>query len=409
MNGNLKRYILEGWDKTIRTITEDEAKKSKEGKLFLPYPYTVPCEENTFQCMFYWDTYFANRGLLLSGRSEIVANNLRNFIYLIDTYGFIPNGSRKTFLNRSQPPFFGLMLRDYYNFTKDEALLSEGLRALKKELMFWDSRRKSPNGLNHYSCDDTPNVYIRAMEIYEARTGIIRGGDREYLGKNVFAEAESGWDFNGRFDGRCYEYNAVDLNSLLYFDEVFLSEHLQDEERQIYADKAAVRKEKMIALMRGEDGIFYDYSYVTGKRGTLKSCASFFVQFVGLTDSDEGIDDLLDVLELNYGLQATEPTEGNFQWGQDNGWACLQLVACEALIACKRIKDATRIAKKYVSLVENCFEKTNRLWEKYNVRVGSNDAIGEYGTPEMLGWSAGVYQALKDFLETQASDIVDNG
>jgi alpha,alpha-trehalase len=29
-----------------------------------------------------------------------------NFAYLLDTYGFIPNGNRSYYLTRSQPPFF---------------------------------------------------------------------------------------------------------------------------------------------------------------------------------------------------------------------------------------------------------------------------------------------------------------
>lgn len=31
---------------------------------------------------------------------------------MIKSYGFIPNGFRIYYLNRSQPPFFGLMVRD---------------------------------------------------------------------------------------------------------------------------------------------------------------------------------------------------------------------------------------------------------------------------------------------------------
>lgn len=398
MNVKLEQYIENGWDKTVRTITREQAEASRSGKLYLPYPYTVPCEENTFQSMFYWDTYFACRGLLLSNRHELVANNLRNFMYMIDTYGFIPNGSLKVFLNRSQPPFFGMMLKSYYDATKDEALFSDGLRALRRELEFWDTRRRSPNGLNHYSCDDSDKVYIGAVRLYEKRTGVIRDGDEPYLGKNVFAEAESGWDFCGRFCGRCLEHNAVDLNALLYFDEMLLASYLDGEEAELYAKRAQDRKEKMNKLMRGDDGIFYDYSYVTGKRSKVKSCAAFFPLFVGMDNSDAGIDALLASLELDYGLQAAEAVEGNFQWGEDNGWACLQLVACEALENCGRAENARRIAEKYVSLVEKCFDETEHLWEKYNVRNGSSNAVGEYGTPTMIGWSAGVYLSLKEKL-----------
>ena len=35
-----------------------------------------------------------------------------NFITMIDSYGFIPNGFRIYFLNRSQPPFFSLMVKE---------------------------------------------------------------------------------------------------------------------------------------------------------------------------------------------------------------------------------------------------------------------------------------------------------
>ena len=395
MNEKLEQYIASGWDKTVRTITREEAEASRDGKLYLPYPYTVPCEDNTLQSMFYWDTYFACRGLLLSGKYDLVANNLRNFIYMIDTYGFIPNGSLKVFLNRSQPPFFGMMLKSYYDATDDLELFRDGLRALKKELEFWYTRRRSANGLNHYSCDDVEDVYIGGVRMYEERTGVVRQGDEEYLGKNVFAEAESGWDFCGRFGGRCLEHNAVDLNSLLFFDEMLLSEYLEGDEADEYAERAWMRREKMHALMRGKDGIFYDYSYTTGKRSEVKSCASFFPIFTGVAYGDKGVDELLSALELDFGLQAAEPVEGNFQWGENNGWACLQLVACEALEACGRYDDARRIAQKYVSLVEKCFDSTGHLWEKYNVRDGSSNAVGEYGTPTMIGWSAGVYLSLK--------------
>lgn len=92
--------------------------------------------------------------------------------------------------------------------------------------------------------------------------------------------------------------------------------------------------------------------------------------------------------------------DGNYQWGADNGWACLQLIACKGLLACGRLADAKRIARKYIALVERCCEQTGHLWEKYNVRNGSHGAVDEYGTPQMLGWSAGVYQALCAIFET---------
>ena len=79
-----------------------------------------------------------------------------------------------------------------------------------------------------------------------------------------------------------------------------------------------------------------------------------------------------------------------YQWGYPNGWACLQYIMIAALDNYGYCDDATRIAKKYVDTTERIFEKTNNLWEKYNVVEGNINVASEYGTPPMLGWSAGI-------------------
>ena len=81
-----------------------------------------------------------------------------------------------------------------------------------------------------------------------------------------------------------------------------------------------------------------------------------------------------------------------------NGWACLQYITIKALKNYGYNDIAKIIAQKYTSLVENVFEKTGRLWEKYNVALGNINVNDEYKMPSMLGWSAGVYLALKDML-----------
>ena len=82
MNTKVKAFILENWNKTVRTNTADE------GSLIgLPEPYTVPCIEGTFQEMYYWDTYFTNIGLILSGKIEQAICNTENMAYLIEKYG----------------------------------------------------------------------------------------------------------------------------------------------------------------------------------------------------------------------------------------------------------------------------------------------------------------------------------
>jgi len=41
----------------------------------------------------------------------MIQNMVDNFTYLIDLYGFVPNGNRTYYLSRSQPPFYALMVK----------------------------------------------------------------------------------------------------------------------------------------------------------------------------------------------------------------------------------------------------------------------------------------------------------
>ena len=77
----LRAYILQKWDQTVRR-TPPGSVGEQDRLIALPRPYTVPCTDTHFQEMYYWDTYFTHRGLLLSGRLQVVLDNIENFIYL---------------------------------------------------------------------------------------------------------------------------------------------------------------------------------------------------------------------------------------------------------------------------------------------------------------------------------------
>ena len=63
------------------------------------------------------------------------------------------------------------------------------------------------------------------------------------------------------------------------------------------------------------------------------------------------------------------------------------------------IEDAKRIAEKFIRLMEKTFDETCHLWEKYDVVNGSAEALAEYETPAMLGWTYGTYIVFKDLLK----------
>lgn len=197
---DVRSFIRKHMPRTVR-----ECKKDTLGSIALPKPYSVPSLTGVFQQdMFYWDTYFTNIGLILDSDFEQALNNIDNILFLIDKYGFMPNGSNVSFLNRSQPPFASMMVRDIYEKSGDKAWLSSACRILEKEYNFWMTKRITPTGLNRYSNSATKDELVAFYEYMRTRFPElpVLTNSLELLkqASHFIAEAESGWDFSPRFD-----------------------------------------------------------------------------------------------------------------------------------------------------------------------------------------------------------------
>lgn len=101
----VRDFIRTSWDASVQYNPADS-----QTLIGLPRPYTVPSVSQTFQELYYWDTYFTNEGLVRDGRLDLAKNNTEDMLYLVDRYGYMPNGSRTWYLNRSQPPFLCMMV-----------------------------------------------------------------------------------------------------------------------------------------------------------------------------------------------------------------------------------------------------------------------------------------------------------
>ena len=392
-------YIENNWDSCIKE------NKSDEGDLIgLPHPYTVPAVGH-FDEMYYWDTYFTNKGLEIDGRHELAKNNVDNMLYLVDRYGFMPNGNRTYFLNHSQPPFLSIMVRDVYENCGDKVWLGHAYKTLQTEYKFWTEKRDSQIGLAHYDDSRTyfdPNI---ANEYVNRIAYKPEGYTDSEIAREYLAICESGWDANPRFEYETYNNAAVDLNSLLYAFEsnmAYFADELDNGESEAWTKLAADRKATMIKYLENKDGLLVDYNFEKKKQSEIFSVASIYPLFVGLADEKhaKAVVDNLNRLEREYGLLTCEENdvEGTFQWDAPNGWACLQYIAIIGLDNYGYKEEARRVAEKYVLLVEKVFKETDNLWEKYNVVEGNVNVKGEYEMPPMMGWSAGTYLAALDYL-----------
>ena len=395
-------YINSGWNTCVRETPKDE-----DDILGVPYPYTVPSTE-AFNELYYWDTYFTNVGLIKSDKAMLAKNNTDNMLYLVNKYGFMPNGNRTRYLNRSQPPFLSQMVRDLYDYYKDDVWLRGAYDSLKKEYSYWMTKRLTKCGLNGYDCILDECDVAEAAKMFRERVNVeIELDDKNYA-RHGMVTAESGWDMNPRWELDGYNYAHVDLNSLLYLLETnmsYFSGVLNLGEENLWNERSRRRIELMDELMLDENNLFFDYNFKTGKLSKVFSAASLYPMFAKLATRQqaEAIVSNLHRLEENYGVVCCEKGSGEikYQWDYPNGWACIQYVAIKALDNYGYIDAAERIAKKYTMVVEKTFEKTGNLWEKYNVVDGSINVQDEYEMPTMFGWSAGIYLAAYDYLNNK--------
>lgn len=405
MSERVKGYISSHWDECIKENRED-----KDTLIGMPYPYIVP-SVGYFDEMYYWDTFFTNKGLEISGRFDQVKYNTDNMLYMVERFGFMPNGNRTYYLTRSQPPFLSAMVYDVYAHYKDKAWLRGAYLTLKKEYDFWMTKRIAKNGLNVYGSHNyTDGLLEYSVGQLVKRVGFTPEGNTRNLGYHTLAVCESGWDICSRWGFEVYNYNPVDLNSLMYLFEInmrYFSSELEMGEEDAWDTAAQKRKALMLEYMDNGEGLLLDYNFSSNTRSDVFSAASFYPMFVGLLDEARAakLVENLNRLEAEYGILTTEKNiiEGAYQWGYPNGWACLQYITVFALQKYGFDADACRIAQKYIDLVDKIFDETGNLWEKYNVTDGSIDVVDEYKMPTMMGWSAGVYLAASELLKNKAS------
>ena len=390
----VREYISNSWDKSLRQ------KGHRPDGIVLPYPYNSPCAEGLFDEFYYWDTCFINKGLIADGKYEYAMQNLLNMAYLIQKYGYMPNAAVEGMLNRSQPPLFGMMCYDLYHATQDERLKQKVLPALKTEYEYWMKNRILPCGLNAYGNSATKEVKVYMATEFEQRLGKKFEADREELGSNVLAECESGWDFSPRFNHRCTEYAPIDLNCIMYINEMVIATFESDLiEKQKYENFALLRKQKMLKYMF--NGEFLNDAIPEKTVSNTVSVATLFPFLVGIQSDKITLKKLLYRLECKNGISACEKQNYNntiYQWGYPNMWAPLVYFAFFALKQSGLIVDANRIGEKYLTAVEKTFEKTLKLWEKYDAETGEKATVNEYAETEMLGWTAGVYNLLFDLI-----------
>ena len=412
--------------KNLWGVLRRDPDKPVEGSslLALPHPYIVP--GGRFREIYYWDSYFTLLGLRASGENEMVENMVKNFAYLITTYGHIPNGNRTYYLSRSQPPFFALMV-ELLAEIKGDSVYAEYLPALEKEYSYWmDGSDKLKAGqfarrvvvmkdgslLNRYWDDNaTPRQESYKEDIETAEKS---GRNKTDMYRHLRAGAESGIDFSSRWfkdkkslaSIQTTDFVPVDLNALLYKLELVIARAKIIARDEIFANQFSKKAEKRRAAIdkycwNKSIKYYSDYNYKTAAQSKVVSVAGMypFCVFQGKPDylsllARQSAAQVKSKLLQPGGVTTTPFTTGE-QWDAPNGWAPLQWMTIWGLDRCGQRELARDIAQRWIKLNTDVFLRTGKMMEKYNVVDTQLEAGGgEYPGQDGFGWTNGVLLAL---------------
>ena len=393
----------------------------------LPYPYIVP--GGMFNEIYYWDSYFTCLGLQVDKQYGMINNMVGNFAFLIDKYGFIPNGNRKYFLSRSQPPFFSYMV-DLLSEIQGDTVVVHYLPELKKEYAFWMKGAKRLNkvhpAINHSVLlekgeilnrywDSNPSPRPEAFRIDSLNGLKAKQGYKNYY-RNIRSACESGWDFSSRWLADGHSLSQIETTHILPVDLNVLLWHLEKEIAKgallshdsatfiTFLHKANQRKVLIQSVFWDEQSTFFmDYNFVTRKHTSIYSLAGVYPLFASLATPNQA-KQVAQKIETDFlfpfGLVTTLTNTGQ-QWDYPNGWAPLQWITIKGLNNYHFNKLAKEIALRWIKGNIEWYSKTGKLVEKYNVVSGTKGQGGEYPGQDGFGWTNGVLQSLMEEYHVQ--------
>ena len=368
-----------------------------------------------------------NRGLLLTDTMQRFAkNNTDNLLSMVNQIGFVPNATMAWGMNRSQPPYLSMMVREVYEMesTKDTAWLRKNYTTLKKEYAFWmngdkaiEDHRTPVTGLLKWSHHCSKKEVLGFYNEMKGRFNFPDDTTEEAklkIAEPYISEAATGWDFNPRFENRCPDFWSVELNTNMYVYQMNFAYFAKELGLKGEPDwSAAAENTKSLInkyLWNEERGLFMDYDYVNKKFSPVASLITFQPLFYKLASKEQAakVVDNLKLFEYDWSVTVCENTDQKkiYQWDFPAVWAPIFTLTLGGLDNYGYNQDARRISYKYMDLIAKNFldpkpalvkkngEETKRkfgqLYEKYNVLTG-DIYDPEYTSMEMMDWTAAAY------------------
>jgi alpha,alpha-trehalase len=346
---------------------------------------------------------------------------------MVEKNGFVPNATVFWGMNRSQPPYLSMMVREVYDASqpKDTAWLRKNYALLKKEYSFWmngdkaiEDHRTPVKGLlkwsHHCSKEEILAFYNEIKSRFNFPDDTTEAAKIKMV-EPYISEAATGWDFNPRFNNRCPDFWSVELNTNMYMYQqnfAYFAHELGLKEDTDWAAEAEKTKELINKYLWNEErGLYMDYDFVNQKFSQVASLISFQPMFFKMASPQqaEKIVSNLKLFEYEWGVTVCENTNQKvvYQWDYPAVWAPIFTLAQGGLRNYGYQQEATRISYKFMDLLTKNFYNPSpstitsregkvserpkgRLYEKYNVITGQI-YDPEYPSMEMMDWTAAAY------------------
>eukprot|EP00871_Galdieria_phlegrea_P003711 jgi/Galph1/4340/GphlegSOOS_G3018.1 len=410
----------------------------------IPWKKPMIVAGGRFREFYYWDSYFIIKGLISCGLFSLAKNMVDNLVDMVFQYGFVPNGGRVYYLNRSQPPLLSDMVVSVVEAWEEDnqtllSFMKRALEALEREYQFFMKIVAVPNeqGIwNRYFVETTeprPESFCSDTKV----TQTLSKMQQAICFCGLASAAESGWDFSSRWLEDESSLNTivtqyivpVCLNSillrmegnisLLYKKYLGLSsmEDVQTVQQRIdwFDKQRKLRAETLKNFLWDKDAVQwrdYDLRRQSFTQRKFQSAVSNYLPLwsnaIELLVADwEQAQSLVEGFEtsglLQQGGVITTTFVSGQQWDSPNAWAPLQDMLIEGFLALERFapgcgaqRIASQIASRYIHVAYYGWRTTGYMYEKYNglVSNGASGGGGEYEPQIGFGWSNGVALSL---------------
>ncbi|XP_049869346.1 uncharacterized protein LOC126369097 [Pectinophora gossypiella] len=434
------KAVISIWARLGRKVNPDVL-KNPDLYSFIPVPNGFIVPGGRFKELYYWDSFWILKGLIICNMLDTARAMVENLLHLVDTIGYVPNGSRIYYLGRSQPPLLAAMVSSYFSATRDVAWLKRHLPTVEKELEFWLSRKKvtvEVKGkkymlLRYYnnpkSKGPRPESYY---EDYTVAQKLKTEAERNLFYNEMKSGAESGWDFSSRWfvtagkdvmgnltDVHVSRILPVDLNAIfagaLQLVGDFRSKLNDRREALKWYGLAKYWRTAIEQVMWDEsDGVWYDYDAQARalRKHFYPSCVTpLWAGAVENYDSPKYASRLVRYLMSSgaFDFPGGVPTSiihSGEQWDYPNAWPPLQSIIILGLDM-SGYEEAKKLAKELAThwIRANYIGYTTfqKMFEKYSaVQPGHQGGGGEYMVQDGFGWTNGV---VLELLQRYGNDV----